>query len=127
MRRRVVISGIGCVTPLGTSVTLLWENLLAGKSGVGRTTLFDASNFPTSISAEVRDWSIAEEGEDADEWADRSRHSCFAAGAAKQAITDSGVLGTVEPVRFGVYLGAGEGRQDFFNFSDSLTFTMAGT
>ena len=120
MRRRVVISGIGCVTPLGTSVTLLWENLLAGKSGVGRTTLFDASNFPTSISAEVRDWSIAEEGEDADEWADRSRHSCFAAGAAKQAITDSGVLGTVEPVRFGVYLGAGEGRQDFFNFSDMM-------
>jgi len=121
MRRRVVVTGIGCVTPLGTNVAQLWENLLAGKSGVGPTTLFDAKNFPTSISAEVRDWSIAEVGEDPALWENRGRHTCFAAGAAKQAIGDSGVLDTVEPTRFGVYLGAGEGQQDFFSFSKMMT------
>jgi len=120
MRRRIVVTGIGCVTPLGTKVDQLWENLMAGKSGVSRTTLFDSSSFPTKISAQVRDWSIADEGEDADEWADRGRHTCFAAGAAIQAMNDSGVLGTVEPTRFGVYLGAGEGQQDFYRFSDMM-------
>jgi 3-oxoacyl-[acyl-carrier-protein] synthase II len=95
--------------------------LLAGKSGVGRTTLFDASNFPTKISAEVRNWSIAEEGEDAALWAKRSRHTQFAAGAAKQAVRDSGVLDKIEPTRFGVYLGAGEGQQDFYRFARMMT------
>ena len=122
MRRRVVITGIGCVTPLGNTPEQLWHNLLAGKSGVSRTTLFDASSFPTKISAEVRDWSIADEGEDPAEWAGRSRHTHFAAGAAQQAVRDSGVLDGVEPTRFGVYLGAGEGQQDFFRFARMMTY-----
>ncbi len=121
MRRRVVVTGIGCVTPLGTTPGQLWDNLLAGKSGVARTSLFDASNFPTNISAEVRYWSIDEVGEDPQVWEGRSRHTCFAAGAAKQAVEDSGVQGTVDPVKFGVYLGAGEGAQDFFRFSKMMT------
>jgi len=125
MRRRVVVTGIGCVTPLGTTAAELWENLLASKSGVGRTTLFDASSFPTNIGAEVRDWSIADVGEDASVWQDRSRHTCFAAGAAKQAVEDSGVLGTVEPMKFGVYLGAGEGQQDFMRFSKMMAAAVA--
>ncbi len=121
MRRRVVVTGIGCVTPLGTTVRQLWDNLLAGKSGVAHTTLFDAASFPTNISAEVRDWSVADVGEDPQVWKDRSRHTCFAAGAAKQAVEDSGVLGTVDPLMFGVYLGAGEGAQDFYRFSKMMT------
>ena len=121
MRRRIVVTGVGCVTPLGTTVPELWDNLMAAKSGVGRTTLFDASSFPTNIAAEVRDWSMADVGEDPAVWADRSRHTCFAAGAAKQAMDDSGVLGTVDPVKFGVYLGAGEGQQDFMRFSKMMT------
>ncbi|MCH8841178.1 MAG: beta-ketoacyl-[acyl-carrier-protein] synthase family protein [Planctomycetes bacterium] len=121
MRRRVVVTGIGCVTPLGTTVSQLWDNLLAGKSGVAHTTLFDAASFPTNISAEVRDWSVADVGEDPQVWKDRSRHTCFAAGAAKQAVEDSGVLGTVDPLKFGVYLGAGEGAQDFYRFSKMMT------
>jgi len=120
MRRRVVVTGIGCVTPLGTTVSELWSNLLAAKSGVGRTTLFDAGSFPTKIAAEVRDWSVADVGEDPNVWKDRSRHTCFAAGAARQAIDDSDVVGTVEPTRFGVYLGAGEGQQDFLRFSEMM-------
>ena len=124
IKRRVVVTGIGCVTPLGTSVDALWENLLAGKSGVGPTTLFDASNFPTKISAEVRDWTIAEEGEDPSVWEKRGRHTRFAAGAAKQAVRDAGIADTVSPTRFGVYLGAGEGQQDFIMFSTMMASAL---
>jgi 3-oxoacyl-[acyl-carrier-protein] synthase II len=127
MRRRVVVTGIGCVTPLGTTPAALWENLMAGKSGVGKTTQFDASNFPTTISAEVKNWSIADDGEDPAVWASRSRHTTFAGGAAKQAVRDSGVLdgGGVPPERFGVYLGAGEGQQDFYRFARMMTAASA--
>ncbi len=121
MRRRVVITGIGCVTPLGNDVESMWKHLKAGDSGVGETTVFDASNFPTQISAEVRDWSITDIGEDTERWKHRGRHSRFAAGAAHQAMQDSGVLGTVEPPRLGVYLGSGEGQQDFDTFTRMMT------
>ena len=121
MKKRIVVTGMGCVTPLGHTVNALWENLKNAKSSVARTTLFDASNFPTKISSEVRDWSPTDCGLDAKEWANRGRHSCFAAGAAKQAMDDSGVLGKVAPHRFGVYLGCGEGKQDFNTFTNMMT------
>jgi 3-oxoacyl-[acyl-carrier-protein] synthase II len=120
MRRRVVVTGMGVVTPLGTTVPKLWANLKEGKSGVDFTTLFDASNFPTRISAEVRNWTLADVGEDAATWEKRGRHTKFAIGAGRQAVDESGVLGTVDPDRFGVYLGAGEGQQDFYNFSQMM-------
>jgi 3-oxoacyl-[acyl-carrier-protein] synthase II len=126
MRRRVVVTGMGCVTPLGVSPEELWKNLLASKSGVAKTTLFDASNFPTKISAEVRNWSVANDGLDAATWKNRSRHTQFAAGAATQAMRDSGVQDGVDPTRFGVYLGAGEGQQDFMRFSRMMTLASAG-
>ncbi len=126
MRRRVVITGIGCVTPLGHTPDELWGNLLEGKSGVGKTTIFDAGSFPTQIAAEVKDWSVASVGEDAAEWEPRGRHTKFAVGAAKQAVGESGVLGTVEPQRLGVYLGAGEGQQDFYRFSKMMATAVQG-
>ncbi|MAT72202.1 MAG: beta-ketoacyl-[acyl-carrier-protein] synthase II [Planctomycetaceae bacterium] len=125
MRRRVVVTGIGCVTPLGHTPEELWQNLLAGKSGVAKTTLMDASSFPTKISAEVKDWSIASVGEDADVWAKRSRHTNFAAGAAKQAVADAGLGDDVEPTRFGIYTGAGEGQQDFERFGRMMVAATA--
>jgi len=123
--RRVVITGVGCVTPLGTRVERLWQNLLKGASGVSYTTLFDASNFPTKISAEVRDWSIAEAGEDPERWRYQGRHTHFAVGAAKQAVADSGVLDkAIDPTLFGVYLGCGEGQQDFGRFTKMMLAAM---
>lgn len=124
MRRRVVVTGMGCVTPLGTTVPELWENLKEGQSGVGPTTLFDASNFPTRISAEVKDWSLSDVGLDPAPWEKRGRHTRFAIGAAQQAIVESGVLAEVDPERFGVYLGAGEGQQDFPNFSAMMVAAL---
>ncbi|HEX3599767.1 MAG TPA: beta-ketoacyl synthase N-terminal-like domain-containing protein [Lacipirellulaceae bacterium] len=124
MRRRVVVTGMGAVTPLGTTVPQLWANLKEAKSGVDFTTLFDASNFPTRISAEVKNWSLADVGEDPKVWEKRGRHTKFAIGAARQAVNESGVLGTVDPDRFGVYLGAGEGQQDFYNFSHMMVAAL---
>ena len=56
MKHRVVITGMGCVTPLGNSVQETWNNLLAGKSGAGLITKFDASSFPVRIAAEVKNF-----------------------------------------------------------------------
>ncbi|MBI4313832.1 MAG: beta-ketoacyl-[acyl-carrier-protein] synthase II, partial [Candidatus Omnitrophica bacterium] len=53
-RRRVVVTGFGCITPIGSDPETFWSNLLAGKSGAGRVTLFDASQYPTRIAAEVK-------------------------------------------------------------------------
>src|SRR3989304_2122754 len=63
MRGRVVVTGIGWVPPLGAEIEPVWKRLLAGESGVGYITLFDASSFPTKISAEVRGWGISGAGE----------------------------------------------------------------
>ena len=123
MRRRIVVTGIGSINPMGHDVETVWEGLKQGESGVGYTTIFDASRFPTQISAEVKDWDIEAIGEDAEAWKHRGRHSKFAAGAARQAIDSSGVLddGSLEPTRFGVYLGSGEGNQDFAGFTRMMT------
>ena len=123
-RRRVVVSGVGCVNPLGHDVSTVWQALQEGKSGVDYTTIFDASNFPTKIASEVKAWDISMVGEDPAKWRRRGRHTCFAAGAAKQAVQDSGILESLgDPTRFGVYLGSGEGTQDFDSFSKMM---MAG-
>jgi 3-oxoacyl-[acyl-carrier-protein] synthase II len=127
-RRRVVITGMGCVTPLGTRVEQLWGNLVAGASGVGLTTVFDASRFPTRISAEVRDWDIADEGQDPERWRFCGRHTRFAAGAALQAMGDAGLPQGLpsDPTRLGVYLGSGEGQQDFESFTNMMMAAIEG-
>ncbi|MFI4876553.1 MAG: beta-ketoacyl-[acyl-carrier-protein] synthase family protein [Blastopirellula sp. JB062] len=127
MSRRVVITGTGMINPMGHDVETVWAGLKESKSGVGRTTIFDASNFPTKISAEVRDWDIAKCGEDPQRWENIGRHTQFAIGAAKQAVNDSGVMdASIDPTRMGVYLGCGEGDQDFFAFTSMVTAAMSG-
>ncbi|MEX2185687.1 MAG: beta-ketoacyl-[acyl-carrier-protein] synthase family protein [Pirellulales bacterium] len=127
MRRRVVITGIGCITPLGVEVKKMWSALREGQSGVGYTTVFDASNFPTKISAEVRNWDITDEGEDATAWKYRGRHTRFAAGSALKAVRDSGILDKpIDPTRLGVYLGSGEGQQDFGIFTRMMVSALDG-
>ena len=126
MRRRVVVTGIGMVNPMGHDPETVWSGLKESKSGVGRTTLFDATGFPTQISAEVKDWDISQSGESPELWKNRGRHTRFAAGAAKQAVTDSNVLDSIsDPTRFGVYLGSGEGNQDFTTFSQMMAAAIS--
>jgi len=127
MRRRVVVTGIGWVTPMGTDVETVWKRVLNGESGVGYTTLFDASRFPTRISAEVRNWDVGQVGEDPQRWKYQGRHTLFAVGAAKKAVADSGLdVDRLDPTRFGVYLGSGEGSQDFDRFTQMMIAALEG-
>jgi 3-oxoacyl-[acyl-carrier-protein] synthase II len=128
MRRRVVVTGIGCVTPLGTDIETIWRRLQAGESGVGYISLFDASNFPTKIAAEVRNWDLSDVGENPEDWKYQGRHTHFAVGAAKKAVADSGLdLDRIDPTRFGVYTGSGEGQQDFPRFTAMMVAGLSGS
>lgn len=114
MRRRVVVTGIGCVTPIGNTVDEMWKALQEGRSGIGPITYFDASKFPTTFAAEVKNYKLDQYVDDPQRFQYSGRNIRFAIGAAKQAVDDSGLLeSSFDPGRFGVYLGAGEGQQDF--------------
>jgi 3-oxoacyl-[acyl-carrier-protein] synthase II len=112
---------------MGADVEAVWKRIVNGESGVGYTTLFDASRFPTKISAEVRNWDVSQVGEDPNRWKFQGRHTLFAVGAAKKAVADSGLdLGRLDPTRFGVYLGSGEGGQDFDRFTQMMVASLDG-
>jgi 3-oxoacyl-[acyl-carrier-protein] synthase II len=116
---------MGCINPLGNDVEAMWAGVKEGRSGVGYTTIFDASKFPTKISAEIKNWDITQAGEDPEIWKYRARHTKFACGAAKQAVAQSGILEAgLDPTRIGVYLGCGEGSQDFAAFSHMMTTAL---
>lgn len=127
MKRRVVVTGIGAVTPLGNEIETIWRRLQEGQSGVDFITLFDASNFPTKIAAEVRNWDLSDEGENPDDWKMQGRHTHFAIGASKKAVADSGILDAkLPPTRLGVYTGSGEGQQDFARFTQMMLAGLGG-
>ena len=114
MRRRVVVTGIGCVTPVGNDVATMWESLRESRSGIGNITHFDAANFPTRIAAEVKGYDLSQYIDDLKRFEHAGRNIRFAIGAAFQAVNDAGIADAkLDPTRFGVYLGAGEGQQDF--------------
>ena len=106
--RRVVVTGIGAVTPLGNSAADTWEGMKNGKNGIGPITLFDTENFKAKLAAEVRDFDPKEYLE-VKEILRTDRHAQFAVAAAKQAADESGIEGTVEPERFAVIFGTGIG------------------
>ena len=107
--KRVVVTGLGTITPLGNTLTETWEGLLNGKSGAGPITHFDASKFKTQFACEVKNF-------DASLYVDRKearkcdRYSLLAIGAAKQAIEDAAMdLESEDKDRIGVIFAAGIG------------------
>jgi 3-oxoacyl-[acyl-carrier-protein] synthase II len=118
-RRRVVATGMGWITPLGDDIEAVWRRLLNGDIAIRPTTLFDASTFPTTFSAEVRDFDLARYlGGDAEKHSDASRNTRFALSASKIAWDNAGLSSckTLDPSRVGIYLGGGEGPIDFEHF-----------
>lgn len=113
MRRRIVITGMGAITPLGNSVAELYRAQLEGKSGVGPIALFNASRFPTTFASQVKNFRLDDYVPGARRWDNCGVNTRFALAAAKQALTDAGADERLDRTRFGVYLGSGEGIQDF--------------
>lgn len=128
MRRRVVVTGIGVVTPVGNDVESMWRVLQESGSGIGHITHFDASRFPTRIAAEVRNFDLGRWVDDPELYARCGRNVTFAVAAATEAVKGSRILeSTLDPARFGVYLGAGEGQQDFGRFMQMLSASRRGS
>jgi len=108
--RRVVITGLGVVSPLGNDIQTLWTNLLAGKCGVDRITQFDSSLYDTQIAAEVKDFSAANSFPSPKEARRADRFTQFGVNAGHQALIDAGLdLEKVDRDEIGVFIGSGIG------------------
>jgi len=106
--RRVVVTGIGLVTPLGNDVKTSWDNLINGKNGIGKITSFDVSRYDTKIAAEVKNFSL--ENVHPKEKRKMDLFVQFALKATEEAIKDSGIeFDKEEKDRVGVIVGAGIG------------------
>src|SRR5262249_53410409 len=107
--RRVVITGIGVLTPLGNELETFWQNLTDGKSGIAAVTRFDTTQFDCKIGGEVRDFK-PEDFMPIKETRRTDRFVHYAVGAAKKAVTDSGLdLSKEDANRVGVLIGSGIG------------------
>jgi 3-oxoacyl-[acyl-carrier-protein] synthase II len=107
---------MGIVCPLGNDIPTFWQGILSGRSGANRTTIFDASTFPTTFGAEVKDYDFRAFVRDPGRHEKCGRGPAFAIGAAVQACRQAGIeLETAQPAdgidrtRLGIYFGAGEG------------------
>ena len=111
--KRVVITGLGAVTPVGLDVPAFWDSLKTGKCGIDYITKFDTSEYRVKVAAELKDFDPSpymEKGE-----IRRSdKFVQYAIAAAAQAVADSGIENNIAPERFGVYFGSGTGGFDSF-------------
>ncbi len=106
--RRVVVTGMGVVSPVGNDVPTFWKNLKAGVCGIGPITRFDTADYRVKVAGEVRDFDPRQYMEKLDVL-HSDIYTQFAMAAACQAMEDSGLPGTVAPERVGVYIGTGIG------------------
>ena len=106
--RRVVVTGLGAVTPVGNTVEETWNSLVNGIHGIGPITQFDTTEMKAKLGAEVKNFDPRDYMEKA-EILRTDRYVQFALASAVQAVEESGIVGTVEPERFGVYFGSGIG------------------
>ncbi|MBD8035664.1 beta-ketoacyl-ACP synthase II [Solibacillus sp. A46] len=122
-KRRVVVTGIGAVTPVGNNAEQSWDNVLAGKSGIGPLTRVDTSKFPVSVAAEVKDFNI-EDYIEKKEARKMDRFTHYALAASMMAAKDANLTITEEMApRVGVWIGSGIGgmethEQQFLTFQE---------
>ena len=106
--RRVVVTGMGAISPIGNDVATVWENMVSGRHGIGPITYFDTTNYKAKLAAQVKDF-------DPKAYMEKSEVlrsdlvDQYAMGAAIQAVEESGVIGTLPPDRIAVYFGTGIG------------------
>ena len=107
--RRVVVTGIGIVSPLGLDCSSTWKSVLSADSGAGPISQFDASSWPTSFACEVKDFQLPDDALSPELQVHLNRPSSFGVTAALEAMKDSGLAGTVSGERLGICMGAGIG------------------
>lgn len=111
--RRAVVTGIGAITPIGKTAKESWQNMKAGKNGIGPITRFDTENFKAKLAAEVKDFN-PRDYMDKMESLRTDRSTQLAIAAAEEAMQDSGIQGTVDPEKFSVLMGVGIGGMETF-------------
>ena len=108
INRRVVVTGLGAISPVGNDVKTSWDNLVSGVHGIGPITRFDTTEYKAKLAAEVRNFDARQYMEKA-ETLRSDLYAQYALASACQAVEESGILGTVDPERFAVYFGSGIG------------------
>lgn len=109
-KRRVVVTGIGAVTPLGNNIADTWAAVRAGECGIDRITLFDTSDYAVKIAAEVKNFNLSDFGVDRKEARKMSRFTQFAVAAAVQAVSDAGFTKeAIAACKSGIVMGNGIG------------------
>lgn len=111
--RRVVVTGLGAITPVGNDVSSMWKNMLDGVCGIDKITKFESEDLPVKLAGEVKDFDPTTVIEKRDV-RKTDMYTIFALGAAEQAVKDSGIVGTVDSKRLGVYVGTGIGGLNTF-------------
>ncbi len=106
--KRVAVTGLGVISPVGNDVPTFWNALCSGTCGIGPITKFDAADYPVKLAAEVRKFDPKQYMEKLD-ILHSDVYTHFAMAAACQAVADSGIAGTLDPERVGVYIGSGIG------------------
>lgn len=106
--RRVVVTGMGAITPVGNDIDTMWANMLAGVNGVEKITSFDTSDLKVHLAGTVKNFE-PEKYIEKRELRKLDIYCQYAIAAAQQAVDDSGILGNINEDRFGVYIGAGIG------------------
>ena len=106
--KRVAVTGLGVISPVGNDVPKFWNALCSGTCGIGPITKFDATDYPVKLAAEVRDFDPRQYMEKLD-ILHSDVYTHFAMAAACQAVADSGIAGTLDAERVGVYIGSGIG------------------
>ena len=123
MKRRVVITGMGVISPVGNNLTDFWNSLVEGKCGIDLIKGFEEYDLPISVAGQIKDFNPEECGLDRNDVRRNDPYCQFALAAANEAMKDSGLISGehVAPERLGVYIGSGiGGLQTFFNESDKL-------
>ena len=123
MENRVVITGLGVVSPVGNNVTDFWNSLVEGKCGIDLIKGFEEYELPVSVAGQVKDFNPEADGLERNDIRRNDKFCIFALAAAAQAMTDSGLKSgeNIEPERFGVYIGSGiGGMETFVNETEKL-------
>jgi len=114
MKRRVVVTGLGALTPIGNDVETIWKNLLAGVSGIGPLTRHNPDDYPVKVAAEVKDFDI-EQFVDTKEARKMDRFTKYAVAAAKMAVSDANLtIDDRNAEKIGVWIGSGIGGIETF-------------